>query len=377
MKVSRLLASEPASRRFAFSHSSPRRSSAPLAGALALALGLAAASPAWAQGQPAGASQGEPSRAELEKAKALFGEGLKFEREGNWKEALERFRAVGAIKMTANVRFHIALSLENLGELPDALTQFEAALKQANEEVATQVVNAIPSHLDKLRADLGRITIKAAEPTPGLKVEIDGKPVELDTVVGVAPGKHRITAKAPGAEASTVDLEIAKGTERTITVELPKVPEKQDEPPPPAAGGQDEDSGGLEPLQTIGIVSGSVGTLAGIGGVVTYVLRERALDDFRAQCAEPFTVCPASSKPDYDRAKTLNTARIVLSAVGGAAGAIGVGLFILGTVTGDDDDAKEKPRPGENARKGREGKGRVTFAAPGADLFGLGYTRSF
>src|SRR5262249_47147754 len=68
---------------------------------------------------------GVPSKVDLEKAKKAFFEGIAFEEQKKWDEALKRFEAVAKVRMTPQVRFHIALCKENLGMLVEALHDFE------------------------------------------------------------------------------------------------------------------------------------------------------------------------------------------------------------------------------------------------------------
>src|SRR4051812_36571010 len=66
----------------------------------------------------------EPTGAQLDQARERFAAGRALEKDGRWSEALDAFQQVGAIKMTPQVRFHIALCLENVGVLTQALDGF-------------------------------------------------------------------------------------------------------------------------------------------------------------------------------------------------------------------------------------------------------------
>ena len=59
--------------------------------------------------------------AELKKARAQFQQATELEQAGNWTAALQAFREVGQVRMTPQVRFHIAVCEEKLGRLVAAL----------------------------------------------------------------------------------------------------------------------------------------------------------------------------------------------------------------------------------------------------------------
>src|ERR1044071_10265846 len=58
---------------------------------------------------------------ELKRARAQFQQATELEQAGNWTAALQAFREVGQVRMTPQVRFHIAVCEEKLGRLVAAL----------------------------------------------------------------------------------------------------------------------------------------------------------------------------------------------------------------------------------------------------------------
>src|SRR5438445_12559377 len=70
---------------------------------------------------------GGPSAKEMEEAKKKFFEGMDLEKEKKWGEALKNFQDVAKVRMTPQVRFHIALCEEMEGMLIEALRDFEVA----------------------------------------------------------------------------------------------------------------------------------------------------------------------------------------------------------------------------------------------------------
>src|SRR5688572_15513005 len=73
---------------------------------------------------------------ELVRARAQFQQAIELEQAGNYAAAVQAFREVGQVRMTPQVRFHIAVCEEKLGRWVAALGSFELAL-QAAENVGS------------------------------------------------------------------------------------------------------------------------------------------------------------------------------------------------------------------------------------------------
>src|SRR3978361_2048802 len=69
---------------------------------------------------------------ELSKARAQFQRAIELEQAGNYTTALETFRSVGEVRMTPQVRFHIATCEEKLGRLVTALGGYQLAFADAD-----------------------------------------------------------------------------------------------------------------------------------------------------------------------------------------------------------------------------------------------------
>ncbi|MEJ7730248.1 MAG: hypothetical protein WKG00_13650 [Polyangiaceae bacterium] len=133
----------------------------------------------------------------LEAGEARFAAGLEAERAKRWAEALRAFQAAGEVRTTAAVLFHVGLCHDCLGDAPATLTAFEAAWARAQGDGAADVVRAVPTHLARLRPQLGRVTARAIGGVGGQAV-IDGRPVAADAVIAVPPGAHRAEIRAVG-----------------------------------------------------------------------------------------------------------------------------------------------------------------------------------
>src|SRR3954465_10678635 len=100
-----------------------------------------------------------PSAADLRKARSQFQRGIELEQASNWSEAISQFREVGAVRMTPQVRFHIAYCEEGLGRLVTALGGYELALGEA-DQVGPDFKNEVQSAIDRLRARIPKLLIE-------------------------------------------------------------------------------------------------------------------------------------------------------------------------------------------------------------------------
>ena len=96
-----------------------------------------------ATGGPRGARADAES--ELEAARKAFAAGIELEKAGDYEGALAKFEETSSVKMTPQVRFHVALCHEKLGRFVEAIEGYELAAKQAEAEgTAPEVAKRAP-----------------------------------------------------------------------------------------------------------------------------------------------------------------------------------------------------------------------------------------
>ena len=138
---------------------------------------------------------------ELSKARALFQRAIELEQAGNYTQALEQFRDVGQVRMTPQVRFHIASCEEKLGRLVTALGGYELALADA-ETVGEDFKSEVDTAVTRLRAAIPKLVIQRGAGAEAAEIQLDGVALGASSVgvpVPLDPGPHSISAKAPGA----------------------------------------------------------------------------------------------------------------------------------------------------------------------------------
>ena len=151
-------------------------------------LGLAALGAVSLASPPAAAQTEE----ELTRLRQLFTEGRQLEGKGQWAEALKKFEAVAASKMTPQIRFHMALCEENMGRLVSALRGFELAAREAKEMGSAGVDALTPAveHADAIRPRIAKLEIDVHGKLTTSKILLD------DTAL--APKDSRGGARRPG-----------------------------------------------------------------------------------------------------------------------------------------------------------------------------------
>ncbi|MGC4090064.1 MAG: PEGA domain-containing protein [Polyangiaceae bacterium] len=276
-----------------------------------------------------------PARAqdanELTRLRGAFQQAIELEQAGNWSAAVQRFREVGQVRMTPQVRFHIALCEEKLGRLVAALGGYELALTAA-DTVGTEFRLEVEANVTRLRERIPKLVIKRGAGAEAASIELNSVSVG-ESSIGVEvpqdPGPHAVTAKAPGYKPfeSTVTLE--EGQQQTLEIVMEPLP-----PEPVAPEGPARKKINMVPY----IVGGAgAGTLLLSG--VFFALRQSTLSGLEDACKDD--VCPTSERGAYSRLKTYHYASIVTFGVGAAAVGTAAVMLVL--------DARKKKQEEQQA----------------------------
>ena len=262
---------------------------------------------------------------ELSKARAQFQRAIEQEQAGNYTQALEQFRDVGQVRMTPQVRFHIATCEEKLGRLVTALGGYELALADA-ETVGEDFKNEVDAAVTRLRASIPKLLIQRGTGADAAVIELDGVALGASSVgvpVPLDPGPHSVNAKAPGYEAFSQTVTINENEQKTVDVELTAEPEPV-AAAPTGSNLQTVDLNGKPNKKLIPYVIGGVGVVSLIGSGVLFGLRQSALSDLENKCGPDRKSCPSSARGELDNLKLYNaTAQIALG-----VGVVGVGTAV-------------------------------------------------
>lgn len=254
---------------------------------------------------------------ELKRARAQFQQATELEQAGNWTAALQAFREVGQVRMTPQVRFHIAVCEENLGRLVAALGGYELALSEA-ERVGPDFKAEVEENVTKLRARIPKLVLERGKGASAAAIELDGVAVG-DSSVGIEvpldPGPHAVTAKAPNHKPLETSVTLKEQETTKLAIELEELP------PEPARIGAVV---AIEkpPSKVVPLVIGGVGAASLLGSAVLFGLRQHTLSRLEDACGAGGKHCPASMQSKYDDLKFYHY---------GAEVTLGVGLVAVGT----------------------------------------------
>jgi hypothetical protein len=317
----------------------PARRSAALAATLVLALATALA--------PTVALAEEPTPEELAAARALFNEGKDDEKRNDWSSALEKFKKVAGVKMTPQVRFHIALSEENLGKLVSAINGFELAAGEAQKagKSAAEVAQNAPPRAEALRKRVPLLKLHPTGRVARSRILLDGSPVSaalLDTDIPVDPGAHVVEVDSAVKPGFKKELTLAEREAQTVDVEVDDKDEPAAAPPPPPEAPPPPPKRSRLPVY----VAGGVGVASLVGSGVLFGMRQSAIATVRSHCKNGDTGCDPNDYATSLNGQTYGTVSGVLFGVGLAGLATaGVLYFVLPT----SSPAAPKADPGQPA----------------------------
>lgn len=335
-----------------------------------------------AAGSVARPSEAAPTPEELSQARAKFQQATELEQAGNWAAALRAFREVGQVKMTPQVRYHIALCEENLGKLVAALGGYKLAAADA-DAVGAGFREEVEASIERMEAKVPRLIIERGPGAEAATVMLDGVSLGASSVgvpVPLDPGPHTVSAKAPGYEDFSTTIDVTEGGEESVTIQLTEL-EKESESPVGTEGPPQIDQGAKGPdLRTISYVVGGVGAASLVASGVFFYLLQSNTSDIEKMCGTDET-CEGDlhTRAEHEKATDLNgkIARYYyLTLVTGGLAVAGIGtaayLYIRSGQQG-----KEKPESPEPVEPGSDFVWRIDPAAPGADVAGLSFVGAF
>jgi hypothetical protein len=257
---------------------------------------------------------------ELSKARAQFQRAIELEQAGNYSSALEQFREVGQVRMTPQVRFHIASCEEKLGRLVTALGGYQLAFADA-DSVGDDFKAEVDAAVTRLQASIPKLLIQRGSGAEAAEIQLDGVTLGASSVgvpVPLDPGPHAISAKAPSALPFSQTVTILENEQKTVDVKLEPEPQEA-RPAATVDTGTPVEKGNP---RLVPYVIGGVGIASLIGSGVLFALRQSTYSDLEAQCGPNHDQCPSSAASDYSNLKVYNVTSQV---------ALGVGVACIGT----------------------------------------------
>jgi len=171
------------------------------------------------------ATAAEPTAAEIAVARRLFSEAAELETQERWAEAVPKLREALSVKETPGLRYHLGFCLEKQGLLVEALVEYDRAdemLRLGTQ--APDVRELVGPARDGVRRRVARLTLSLAGGIEGARIELDGnevKPALFGQPLPQNPGKHVVTASAPGRQAFRRELRLDESEARDVNITLP------------------------------------------------------------------------------------------------------------------------------------------------------------
>jgi len=186
-----------------------------------------------------------PTSEQLEEARELFADGVRYAEAGEFGRAVIAFRRAAEIKPAPAVVFNLASALYEAGELAEAAEQAEAV--RGAEDADPELKERAEVLLDQIREQTATLTIRLGGEADGAKVDgelLDSEQLERPLIL--EPGVHTIIGLRRGEEMTHRELDIRAGGQAHIDVSVIPTPAEvaAANPPPPddTADGGEEDS---------------------------------------------------------------------------------------------------------------------------------------
>ncbi|WP_437807375.1 hypothetical protein [Sorangium sp. So ce1078] len=288
-------------------------------------------------------------------AQASFDQGVALMEAGRFDEGCPAIEQSQKLDPRPGTLFTLAECEALRGRTATAIARFDEYLalyptlppkQQRNqgdrEQSARKQREALAREVPGLRLEL------PPDAPPGTAVTLDGRPLAptaIGALLPVDPGKHVITAQAPGGPAFERSVLVEKGENKTVALEVtaPPPPPRQPPPPPPsesadgAAGGTGSGAAGAPPAapahgagdggrRVAVYLAGGLGLTGLVVGGVTGALAMERKGVVDRNCAG--AACNREGKTAADAMKALGLASTIAFGVG-IAGAGAATVLLL------------------------------------------------
>jgi hypothetical protein len=286
--------------------------------------------------------------APADEATRLFREGRQAMHDRDYRTACAKFAASQELVAAAGTLLNLAVCLETVGRLADALARFREVAAMLPPGDARQPFAA--EKIDGLEPRVPRLRLRpAADAPPETGVALDGVGVATAALGGelrVDPGKHVVEVRAPGYEDRRFHVELVEGDSTTIELALG-----------PRAGLLDEggvDTGppsGPSPLLVGGLLVGGIGLVALVAGIATGALAIEKKNVVDEHCGPE--ICDSQEGVDAAAdGAALSAASTATFVVGIVALGAGVTMVVLAATNDADEHVELRLGPGTAALSG-------------------------
>jgi hypothetical protein len=284
-----------------------------------------------------------PAFAQTDKAaaEALFREGMRLSKAGNYPEACPKLEESQRLEPSLGVQYYLADCFDKIGRSASAWANFVEVANKARLAGETAKEQTASKRADELEPKLSRLSVEVEDgKLPGLSVQRGliaigsgqwGVPVPID------PGAYELKASAPGYEDWSKTIEVKPGAAVTERIPALKPLPAQATPASPAAVTTATDASAPKPQpratsstqRTAGIVVAATGVVAlGVSGVLALMANSaNSTSKELGNCLEN-DMCSDAGLDERDRALKLADAATVVSIAGAVLTAGGVVIWL-------------------------------------------------
>lgn len=257
-------------------------------------------------------------------AVALFDEGIREMKAGNFAKACTAFENSNALQADSGTRGSLARCYEKVGRVASAWKLWTDLSATAPKDLRADAA----ANATKLEARLPKYVLRMPPSQPA-QVTIDGVAIDStpNVEVPIDPGKHVVEANAAGFDAWKYEYTAVEGKLEEIAIALVKSPSKI----VPVTKIPEQTSPSSN-RRTIGIATMAVGGAILAGGAVFGVIAKSRNDDAKNICGGDIDACDparlAEAQDKVDAARKAGNLSTVGFIAGGVAVATGVVLFV-------------------------------------------------
>jgi tetratricopeptide (TPR) repeat protein len=293
-----------------------------------IAAGLALGAALVLSSSSARAQSTQAAPRDVAAAEALFRAGRDLIAAGRYEEGCPKFQASFNLDPSVGTLLNIAKCHEHDGKLMTAREEYARALvltrdikdpgrQKTLDGITRQGISAVELRLPKLV-----VTIVPSPLPPGLEVVRDGQKMAataLAEAVPLDPGRHEVTASAPGYRTVTRPVTLEEGKTATVEIALTSAAAAEGKSARPSSG-----------LRIAGIALTTAGGAGLALGAITGILALDKVSAVEAGCHG--TICLSTNQTAHDgvnAATTLGNVSTAAFIAGGVLAATGVVLLVL------------------------------------------------
>ncbi|MEO8903498.1 MAG: hypothetical protein ABI488_14845 [Polyangiaceae bacterium] len=270
-------------------------------------------------------------------AQALFDDGRALVQANRAAEACPKFEESQRLDPGTGTLLNLAGCYEKVGRYASAWALYVEAMAASRSAGRADREALAKTHSEALLPRLSKLSVDVPVPAQvaGLSVTRDGQPVrqaQWGTALPIDPGKHQLTASAPGKKPWQVEIEISKPG-RTETISVPVLADAPGEPgagkpAAPLTDVQNATAVRRAKLRTASYVVGGLGVVAGFG-LGTYFGLSALSKNNAAKASCDGNNCWGEGYTERNEARDAGTLSTIAFVAGGALVATGVVLFLV------------------------------------------------